>query len=332
MSDPTSLSLTHLLKALDEGRLTVEEVMVACLDRIDRFNPKINALISLRSREVLIAEAQVKDAERKQGAARGALHGVPVAIKDLSEAKGIRCTYGSPLFHDYVPDFDDIQVERIRAAGAIIIGKTNTPEWGFGSHSYNPVFGVSRNPWDTSRSAGGSSGGAGAALAARLMPVADGSDMMGSLRNPAAFNNVVGFRPSFGRIPALPGRDAYLNQLATLGPMGRSVEDVVVLLNVQSGFDPRDPSSFESGPIALDRGIAAQGGRIGWLGDFGGYLPFEPGVLDLNETALGVFEGLGYAVEPVKIDFDMDRLWWAWTTLRSFFTAGSMRDYYEDPG
>lgn len=332
MSDPTSLSLTHLLKALDEGRLTVEEVMVACLDRIDRFNPKINALISLRSREVLIAEAQVKDAERKQGAARGALHGVPVAIKDLSEAKGIRCTYGSPLFHDYVPDFDDIQVERIRAAGAIIIGKTNTPEWGFGSHSYNPVFGVSRNPWDTSRSAGGSSGGAGAALAARLMPVADGSDMMGSLRNPAAFNNVVGFRPSFGRIPALPGRDAYLNQLATLGPMGRSVEDVVVLLNVQSGFDPRDPSSFESGPIALDRGIAAQGGRIGWLGDFGGYLPFEPGVLDLNETALGVFEALGYAVEPVKIDFDMDRLWWAWTTLRSFFTAGSMRDYYEDPG
>jgi len=156
--------------------------------------------------------------------------------------------------------------------------------------------------------------------------------MMGSLRNPAAFNNVVGFRPSFGRIPALPGRDAYLNHLATLGPMGRSVEDVVTLLNVQSGFDARDPSSFESVPLNLDRDIAKKGGRIGWLGDFGGHLPFEPGVLDLSEKALGVFERLGFVIEPVQVDFDMDRLWWAWTTLRSFFTAGSMRDYYEDPG
>ncbi len=332
MPDPTSLSLADLLKALDDGTFSVEEVMVSFLDRIDRFNPKINALVSLRSRDVLIAEARVKDAERRQGTARGDLHGVPVAIKDLSEAKGILCTYGSPLFYDYVPDFDDIQVERIRAAGAIIIGKTNTPEWGFGSHSYNPVFGVTRNPWDLTRSAGGSSGGAGAALAARLVPVADGSDMMGSLRNPAAFNNVVGFRPSFGRIPTLPGRDAYLNQLATLGPMGRSVEDVVTLLNVQSGFDPRDPSSFESDAIALDPAIVAKGGRIGWLGDFGGHLPFEPGVLELNEKALGVFQKLGFAVDPVRIDFDMERLWWAWTTLRSYFTAGSMRDFYEDPG
>ncbi len=173
MSDPTSLSLTHLLKALDDGAFSVEEVMVSFLDRIDRFNPKINALVSLRSRDILIAEARVKDAERQQGIARGSLHGVPVAIKDLSEAKGILCTYGSPLFHDYVPDFDDIQVERIRAAGAIIIGKTNTPEWGFGSHSYNPVFGVTRNPWDLTRSAGGSSGGAGP----RLPPVSCRSPM-----------------------------------------------------------------------------------------------------------------------------------------------------------
>jgi amidase len=309
-----------------------EDVMAAYLDRIDRINPQINALVSLRSRDALLSDARARDAERRDGSPLGALHGVPVAIKDLSEAKGIRCTYGSPLFHDYVPDFDDIQVERIRVAGAIIIGKTNTPEWGFGSHSYNPVFGVTRNPWDLTRSAGGSSGGAGAALAARLVPVADGSDMMGSLRNPAAFNNVVGFRPSFGRIPALPGRDAYLNQLATLGPMGRSVADAVRLLNVQSGFDSRDPSSFESGPITLHPEIAARGGRIGWLGDFGGHLPFEPGVLELNEKALGVFQTLGFTVEPVRVDFDMERLWWAWTTLRSYFTAGSMRDFYEDPG
>ncbi|MDQ0419231.1 amidase [Peteryoungia aggregata LMG 23059] len=332
MSDLTCLSLSQLIKAIREGRLTAEEVMAGYLDRIDRFNPEINALVSLRSREALLAEARAKDAACAAGSPLGSLHGVPIAIKDLSEAKGLLCTYGSPLFHDYVPDFDDIQVERIRAAGAIIIGKTNTPEWGFGSHSYNPVFGVTRNPWDLSRSAGGSSGGAGAALAARLVPVADGSDMMGSLRNPAAFNNVVGFRPSFGRIPTLPGRDAYLNQLATLGPMGRSVEDVVALLNVQSGFDPRDPSSFESGPISLTPEIAGKGCRIGWLGDFGGHLPFEAGVLELNEKALGVFQRLGFAVEPVRVDFDMERLWWAWTTLRSYFTAGSMRDFYEDPG
>ncbi|WP_054147962.1 amidase [Rhizobium sp. AAP116] len=332
MSDLTSLSLADLRKTLDAGGLSAEEVMEAYLERIERLNPQINALVSLSSREALRAEARAKDAEHKHGRSLGVLHGVPVAIKDLSEAKGILCTYGSPLFHDYVPDFDDIQVERIRAAGAIIIGKTNTPEWGFGSHSYNPVFGVTRNPWDLSRSAGGSSGGAGAALAARLVPVADGSDMMGSLRNPAAFNNVVGFRPSFGRIPTLPGRDAYLNQLATLGPMGRSVQDVVTLLNVQSGFDARDPSSFESPPISLDPTIPGKGGRIGWLGNFGGHLSFEAGVLELNEKALGVFEGLGFAVEPVKVDFDMNRLWWAWTTLRSYFTAGSMRDFYEDPG
>lgn len=332
MSELTSLSLADLRKTLDAGGLSAEEVMEAYLERIERLNPQINALVSLRSREALLAEARSKDAERKQGRSLRVLHGLPVAIKDLSEAKGVLCTYGSPLFHDYVPDFDDIQVERIRAAGAIIIGKTNTPEWGFGSHSYNPVFGVTRNPWELSRSAGGSSGGAGAALAARLVPVADGSDMMGSLRNPAAFNNVVGFRPSFGRVPTLPGRDAYLNQLATLGPMGRSVQDVVTLLNVQSGFDPRDPSSFESAPISLDPSIAGQGGRIGWLGNFGGHLSLEAGVLDLNEKALGVFDRLGFVVEPAKIDFDMNKLWWAWTTLRSYFTAGSMRDFYEDPG
>lgn len=332
MSDPTAMSLIDLLRTLETGSLSSEAVMASYLDRIERLNPQINAIVSLRPRDVLIVEARARDAERQQGRSRGPLHGVPIAIKDLSEAKGILCTYGSPLFHDYVPDFDEVQVERIRAAGAIIIGKTNTPEWGFGSHSYNPVFGVTRNPWDLTRSAGGSSGGAGAALAARLVPVADGSDMMGSLRNPAAFNNVVGFRPSFGRIPTLPGRDAYLNQLATLGPMGRSVEDVVTLLNVQSGFDARDPSSFESGLVRLDGEIARKGGRIGWLGDFGGHLPFEPGVLSLNEQALGVFETLGFTVAPAKIDFDMNRLWWAWTTLRSFFTAGSMRDYYEDPG
>ncbi|WP_246085186.1 amidase [Rhizobium glycinendophyticum] len=331
VTDPTRLGVAALSAALQSGSFSGEALMAAYLARIARINPQINALVSLRPDDELLAEARLRDRERAEGRVLGPLHGVPIAIKDLSEVKGIRCTYGSPLYRDFVADFDDIQVERIRAAGAIIIGKTNTPEWGFGSHSYNPVFGVTRNPYDLARSAGGSSGGAGAALAARLVPVADGSDMMGSLRNPAAFNNVVGFRPSFGRIPALPGRDAYLNQLATLGPMGRSVEDVVLLLNIQSGFDLRDPTSFESAPVAIDPTIAAPGGRIGWLGDFSCHLPFEHGVLALTEKALGVFARMGFVVEPAVPNFDMERLWWAWTTLRSVLTAGSMRDSYEDP-
>lgn len=305
--------------------------MTAYLDRIERLNPGVNALVSLRPAADLLEEARRTDKAREEGRILGPLHGMPIAIKDLSEARGIRCTYGSTLFHDYTPDHDDIQVERIRRAGAIIIGKTNTPEWGFGSHTYNPVFGPTRNPWDLGRSAGGSSGGAAAALAARLLPLADGSDMMGSLRNPAAFNNVVGFRPSFGRIPTLPGRDAYLNQLATIGPMARSVEDVVLLLNIQAGQDVRDPASIDSPEFAIVPALVGAGGRIGWLGDLGGHLPFEAGVLPLVESALKAFPGLGFTVEAAKPAFDMERLWWAWTTLRSFYTAGSMQDFYEDP-
>lgn len=329
MTDPTLMSAVSLSAAIANGQLSCEAVMGAYLDRILRYNPQINALVSLREPDDLLAEARARDRELAAGRRSGWLHGLPLAIKDLSEVKGMRCTYGSPLYADFVPDFDDIQVERMRAAGAIFIGKTNTPEWGFGSHSYNPVFGVTRNPYDTALSAGGSSGGAAAALAARLVPVADGSDMMGSLRNPAAFNNVVGFRPSFGRVPALPGKDAYLNQLATLGPMGRSVPDVVALLNTQSGFDRRDPSSFETAPVVLSDRFDPRGLKVGWLGDYGVYLAFEPGVMETCRRSLSVLDALGCAVSEVLPDFDMASLWWAWTTLRGFLTAGSLRDHFE---
>lgn len=331
MADPTMMSVVALSAAIARGELSCEEVMGAYLARIERHNPRLNALVSLRDPDELLNEARDRDRELAAGRRSGWLHGLPVAVKDLSEVKGLRCTYGSPLHADFVPDFDDIQVERMRAVGAIFIGKTNTPEWGFGSHSYNPVFGVTRNPYDTSRSAGGSSGGAAAALAARLVPVADGSDMMGSLRNPAAFNNVVGFRPSFGRVPALPGKDAYLNQLATLGPMGRTVPDVVALLNTQSGFDRRDPMSIETAPVVLSERFDPRGLKVGWLGDYGGYLTFEPGVMQTCRTSLPVFERMGCAVTDVLPDFDMASLWWAWTTLRGFFTAGSLRDHFENP-
>ena len=330
MDDIVRLSATGLSTAIHARAVSCREVMAAYLDRIDRINPKINAIVSLRPQAELIAEAEAADHALDAGQSRGFLHGFPFAIKDLSEARGLRCTYGSAIYADYIPDFDDIHVERIRAAGAIIIGKTNAPEMGLGSHTYNTVFGATRNPYDLMRSAGGSSGGAAAALAARLVPVADGSDMMGSLRNPAAFNNVVGFRPSFGRVPSL-GTELFHGQLAANGPMGRSVADVAALLDIQAGYDRRDPLSLPAEDHAVRKGSQFSRARIGWLGDCGGYLPFEPGVLDLCRDALEIFAAMGASVETVDAGFDMNRLWQNWRTLRHFLVAGGQGADYADP-
>lgn len=330
MQDITDLSALALSAAIAERRLDCRSVMAAYLARIDAINPRINAIVSLRPAEELLAEAEAADRALAAGDYRGWLHGMPFAVKDLSEAKGILCSFGSANYADFVPDYDDIQVERIRAAGAIIIGKTNAPEMGLGSHSYNPVFGVTRNPYDTAKSAGGSSGGAAAALSARLLPVADGSDMMGSLRNPAAFNNVVGFRPSFGRVPSL-NTELFLGQLAVNGPMGRSVADVAALLATQAGHDPRDPLSLPDESLSPDPDRDLSGARIGWLGDFGGYLPFEPGVLDLCRETLDIFRQLGCVVEDVAPGFDMARLWQTWRTLRHFLVANGQAADYDDP-
>ena len=330
MPDITELSATGLSAAIHARRITCRAAMRAFLDRIGRVNPAIGAIVSLRDADALMAEAEAADRALDGGLSRGFLHGVPFAIKDLSEARGIRCTYGSPLYRDFVPDFDDIHVERIRAAGAIVIGKTNTPEMGLGSHTYNPVFGATRNPYDRRKSAGGSSGGAAAALAARILPLADGSDMMGSLRNPAAFNNIIGFRPSAGRIPAL-GSELYLEQLAVHGPMGRTVADVAALLDIQSGYDPRDPLSLPKADFRDIRAMEGEGLRIGWLGDFGGYLAFEPGVLAICEAALAVFSGIGARVEAVEPAFDMPRLWRGWRTVRHFLVANGGAADHADP-
>lgn len=209
----------------------------------------------MRPREVLMAEARA--AERMPR--RGWLHGVPFAVKDLVETAGILTTRGSPLLADHVPEADDLLAARLRGAGAILIGKTNVPEFGLGSHSYNPVHGTTRNPYDLSRTAGGSSGGAAAALAARLVAVADGSDFMGSLRNPAAFCNVYGFRPTYGRVPADPVGDVFLHQFATNGPMARTSRDLALLLDTIAGPDPRDPHALPLHPSfaeGLTAGIA----------------------------------------------------------------------------
>ncbi|MGF9564811.1 amidase [Neorhizobium sp. JUb45] len=327
----TDLSAADLSTAIHDRKLSCVEVMEAYLDRIGRLNPDINAIIYLRPEPELLAESKAADIELADGHSRGWMHGFPQAIKDLAEVKGMPCSFGSPLFPDYVSAADTIHVERVRGAGAIFIGKTNTPEFGLGSHTRNPVHGPTRNPHDLTKSAGGSSGGAAAALAARLLPVADGSDMMGSLRNPAAFNNVVGFRPSFGRVPSDKAADLFLGQLGIAGPMGKTVSDTALLLSTQAGYDRRDPLSLANEDLALRGPAATEGMRIGWFGDFGGYLPFEDGVLDTARSALTVLADIGCEVEDVAPEFDLPALWEAWLTLRSFNVSHGMRAFYDQP-
>lgn len=311
-------SAVDLAAAIRTGRLSSRETVAAFLDRIEAVNPRVNAIVSLRPRADILADAAAADAALARGEAVGPLHGLPIAIKDLSLTKGLRTTFGSPIFADLVPDEDDYHVERIRRAGAIIIGKTNVPEFGFGSQTYNPVFGPTRNAFDQSLNAGGSSGGASVALALNLLPIADGSDMGGSLRNPAGYNNIYGFRPSQGRVAAGPQFEAFFAQMGIEGPLGRSVRDLTLLLSVQAGYDRRSPLSLadtgEDWLGALE--ATTREPRVAWLGDLGGHLPFEKGVPDLCAAALGLSEDNGWRVEPFVPDFDFERLWQAFVTLR----------------
>ncbi|MFP5406443.1 MAG: amidase, partial [Gammaproteobacteria bacterium] len=296
-------------------------------------NPQVNAIVSLEPEARLLAQADSCDALLAKGQWPGWMHGMPQAPKDLAPTRGIPTTWGSPIFAGFVPEQDAACVERVRAAGAILIGKTNTPEFGLGSQTFNPVFGATRNAWDRSKTAGGSSGGAAVALATRMLPVADGSDMMGSLRNPAAFNNVYGFRPSSGRVPNTQGPDAFSQQLATDGPMGRTVADVARLLATQAGYDVRAPLSLDSDPAVFAEPLEREwrGTRIGWLGDLGGYLPFQDGVLALCREALTAFETVGCTVEEARIDFPPARMWETWLTWRRFLVSGALAVHYDDP-
>ena len=321
------LSASDLSRMICARKVAPSEVMTAFLDRIDAVNPAVNAIVSLRNRDDLMAEARAAD----DAEPRGWLHGIPMAVKDLCATAGLRTTYGSPLFAEFIPATDDLLAARMRAAGAIFIGKTNTPEWGHGSHSFNTVHGVTRNPYDTARTAGGSSGGAAAGLAARMLPVADGSDMMGSLRNPAAFCNVYGFRPSWGLVPVDAGAEAFLATLATEGPMGRCVEDVARLLSVQAGVNPSVPFGRDGMDFAAHLTDDMRGKRIAWAGNWGGAYATEPGILDLCEQALAVFEDLGARVDAIPPPFPAADLWAAWTTLRAMLNAGGMADLYADP-
>ncbi|GJD48395.1 Acylamidase [Methylobacterium crusticola] len=330
--DLVMMRATDLAAAIRARAVSAREVMQAHLDQIARHNPAANAIVSLRDPAILLAEAEAADRALAADGPRGPLHGLPHAVKDLSATAGIATTQGSPLFRDAVPEADALHVARIRAAGAILIGKTNVPEFGLGSHSYNTVFGTTRNAYAPDRTAGGSSGGAAVALALRMVPLADGSDHGGSLRNPAAFNGVLGLRPSGGRVPGNTD-EVFLPPLGVNGPMARSVADLGLLLSVQAGYDPRTPMAIRQDPavFAAPQARDLAGLRVGWIGDFGGHLPFEPGVLALCEDGLGVLAGEGARIEPVVPDFDPEAIWQAWLVLRHWLAGASLAPLWRDP-
>ncbi|MFI0150185.1 amidase [Streptomyces lydicus] len=296
------LDATDLAARLRRREISAREVVQAHLDRIERVNPAVNAIVTLDAEGALAAAAEA-DARLVRGAEVPPLHGLPIAFKDTHLTRGMRTTFGSPLFADHVPDEDDVVVDRLQRAGAIRLGKTNVPEFAAGSHTFNRVFGTTRNPYDPTRSAGGSSGGAAAALAAGLQPLADGSDMGGSLRNPASFCNVVGLRPTPGRVPPQPGGDLW-ETLAVPGPMGRTVADTALLLSAMAGPDPRCPLSLETPGAAfrvpLDREL--RGLRVAWTPDLGGLAPADPDVLAVLESQLRVLEELGWRVDTACPD------------------------------
>ena len=311
-----------LIKA---GALSVSELMQETLARIELVNPKVNALVNILSKE---ACEKLTSAEYPVG---GALGGMPMAIKDLANVKGFKTTEGSPLYSERVARKDDQMVARLRAAGALFIGKTNTPEFGLGSNTFNPVYGKTKNPYDLTKTCGGSSGGAAVALATRMLSISDGSDMMGSLRNPAAWNNVYGLRPTWGLVPPEPSGEIFLSQLSTLGPMARSPKDLALLLDVQANhFDNKSDVSQSKSFSNFTAQPRMKGIKIGWLGDWGGTLTFEDELLDLAHNALNEMSSLGAIIHDLKAPFAMNDIWTSWCDLRAWQITNGLRDIYED--
>ena len=310
------LTATELGQKIRSGEISAVETMEAHLAQIEKVNPQVNAIVTLVP-ELALEQARKADEKLAQGGKLGPLHGLPVAHKDLVPTKGIRTTFGSPIFQDFVPEEDALLVERIRNAGGISLGKTNTPEFGAGSQTFNQVFGVTKNPYDLSKTCGGSSGGAAVSVACRMLPFADGSDLGGSLRNPTNFCNVVGFRPSVGRVPSWPN-EAGWNSFAVYGPIARTVEDCALLLSVLAGPDARSPICLpESGAVfqqSLERNL--KGIRIAWSADLGG-LPVDSRVTETLEAQREVFEDLGCIVEEGFPDFtDADEIF---KTFRAWY-------------
>ena len=315
---------TVLAGMIRRRECSAREVMAAHLAQIDRINPAVNAIVSRLDNDRALKLADAADRALAAGDEVGPLHGLPIAIKDLEDAVGFPTTKGSPIYRNERPQRDSLLVERLRDAGALPIGKTNVPEFGLGSHSFNPVFGPTRNPYDLTKSAGGSSGGAGAALATGMLPIADGSDMGGSLRNPGNFNNVVGFRPSPGLVATWPSSAPWMG-LSVKGPMARTVADVALILTAIAGADPRDQSALPVPPATfsapLDRDF--RGVRVAWCPDLGG-LPLDPRVRATLDAQRQVLEDLGCVIEEAAPDLrDADEIF---LTLRAFLCAAGHAD------
>jgi amidase len=302
----------ELAGLIQARKISAREVMTAHLERIDRLNPTLNAIVAMLDDEECLALADDADKKLARGDAVGPLHGLPWAFKDLEDAAGFPNTAGSPIFKDRRPTADSLLVAILRRAGAIPIGKTNVPEFGMGSHTYNNVYGTTLNPWDTTKSAGGSSGGAGAALASGMLPLADGSDLGGSLRNPANFNNIVALRPTSGLAPALVDEASY--GLGVRGPMARSVDDVAFLLGVMTG---------KEWPLESDDAFS-RGTRVAWSPDLNG-LPLDARVRDVLTAARSAFDAIGCSLDDVCPDLtEADDVFLTLRRKRSFANLGSL--------
>ncbi|MCX5339220.1 amidase [Streptomyces atratus] len=344
VSRPTDLSripfwdAAELSVAIRNRVVSCLEVMTAFLDHIERINPQVNAIVSLRPRADLLDEARAKDRLLASGTCQGWMHGFPHAVKDLADVAGLPTTFGLIPLEDAAPaTTDSLFVERMRAAGAIIIGKTNTSELGLGSQTYNTVFGTTLNAYDQTKAAGGSSGGAAVAVALRMVPVADGSDFMGSLRNPPGWNNVFGLRPSHGRVPSADS-EVFIDQGGLEGPIARTALDLALLLRTMSGYDDRAPLSITQDARQLTELEANfHGKKIAWLGDLGGYLPMEPEVLDTTRKALQHFVSLGMTVTafdelPKSAGFRGNQdLWPTWLTYRHWLSGMHIKSAHDSP-
>ena len=304
----SAASSVHWMSAIEMARLirtkklSAREALAEHLKQIERVNPRVNAIVTLVP-EMAAKSAAAADEMQARGAKLGPLHGLPVAHKDLRETRGIRTTFGSPLYRDYIPTQNDLIIDRLQGAGAITLGKTNTPEFGSGSQTFNTVFGATRNPWDLTKTCGGSSGGAAVALSCGLVPVADGSDTGGSLRNPAAFCSVAGFRPTVGRVPDPKAGFAW-STLSTAGCLGRSIADLAFVLSTIAGPDPRSPLSIDEPGALFARPLARsfKEVRVAWFKDLGG-IPFDARVRAVVDSHRTTFESLGCLVEEAEPDF-----------------------------
>lgn len=315
----TGLNALELSMGIKTGQFSCFEVMLAYLERIHKYNPVYNAIISMADDQKLLDQAKQADSALAKDEYWGWMHGMPHAIKDLAPLNGFIYTSGSPIFANRIAEKDGYITSKIRSQGAIFIGKTNTPEFGLGSQTYNPVFGPTGNAYNPRLTAGGSSGGAACGLGTQMLPVADGGDMMGSLRNPGAFNNVIGFRPSTTVVMEVG--DEVNRLLSTSGPMGRNTKDLISLLQT---------IALKPEFNRLEEPLNLNDLKIGWLKDLDGYLPFEQGILELCENSLSKLTSEGVHIELAQTRLAPPDLWTCWTTLRHHTRLGIL-DYYENP-